>query len=65
MDGEGIDLWDAEDEFFYDVIHSTDGQNFPLRLHSMVGLVPLFAVLAVKLPCWPQTAVATPESAGK
>ena len=50
MDGEGIDLWDAEDEFFYDVIHLTNGQNIPLKLHSMVGLVPLFAVLAAPSP---------------
>ena len=50
MDGEGIDLWDTEDEFFYDVIHLTNGQNIPLKLHSMVGLVPLFAVLAAPRP---------------
>jgi Mannosyl oligosaccharide glucosidase. len=50
MDGEGVDLWDAEDEFFYDVIHLTNGQNIPLKLHSMVGLVPLFAVLAAPSP---------------
>ena len=45
MSGEAIDLWDAEDEFFYDVVHSSDGTNIPLKIHSMVGLVPLFAVL--------------------
>jgi hypothetical protein len=45
MDGEGIDLWDKEDQFFYDVIHLTSGQNFPLRIRSMVGIVPLFATL--------------------
>ena len=47
--GEGIDLWDEEDGFFYDVLHcdSTDGrvcQSIPLRVRSLVGLVPLFAV---------------------
>jgi len=47
MDGNGIDLWNATDEFFYDVVHLTDGQNIPLKIHSMVGLVPLFAVLTV------------------
>ena len=46
MDGEGIDLWDDEDQFFYDVVHLTSGENIPLKIHSMVGLVPLFAVLA-------------------
>jgi hypothetical protein len=45
MDGEGIDLWDKEDQFFYDVIHLTSGQNFPLKIRSMVGIVPLFATL--------------------
>ena len=45
MDGEGIDLWDPEDQFFYDVMHLTSGQNFPLKIHSMVGIVPLFATL--------------------
>ncbi|QDU28222.1 Mannosyl oligosaccharide glucosidase [Anatilimnocola aggregata] len=45
MNGEGINLWDEEDQFFYDVVHLTDGQNIPLKIHSMVGLVPIFAVL--------------------
>ena len=47
MDGAGIDLWDEEDQFFYDVIHLPSGQTIPLKMHSMVGLVPLFAVLVV------------------
>jgi hypothetical protein len=46
MSGEGIDLWDAQDRFFYDVVHLASGDNIPLRVHSMVGLVPLFAVTA-------------------
>jgi hypothetical protein len=44
MNGEGIDLWDSEDEFFYDVILLPSGQSIPLKIHSMVGLAPLFAV---------------------
>jgi hypothetical protein len=44
MDGAEIDLWDSEDEFFYDVILLPSGQSTPLKIHSMVGLVPLFAV---------------------
>lgn len=47
IDGAGIDLWDSEDEFFYDVVLLSDGQTIPLKIHSMVGLVPLFAVFAV------------------
>jgi hypothetical protein len=41
-DGEG--MWNDEDGFFYDVLHLTNDGNIPLRLRSMVGLIPLFAV---------------------
>ncbi len=41
---EGIDLWEDEDEFFYDVLNLPDGQSIPLKVRSMVGLIPLFAV---------------------
>jgi hypothetical protein len=46
--GEGIDLWDKEDEFFYDVLHLPNGQRIPLRVRSMVGLIPLFAVETIE-----------------
>jgi len=42
--GEDIDLWDEEHGFYYDVLHLPDGQHFPLKVRSMVGLIPLFAV---------------------
>ena len=42
--GEGIELWNKEDGFFYDVLHLPDGRACPLRVRSMVGLIPLFAV---------------------
>ena len=42
--GAGIELWDAEDEFFYDVLHVGDHNNARLKVRSMVGLIPLFAV---------------------
>ncbi len=42
--GEGIGLWDEEDEFYYDVVHLPGGERIPLRLRSLVGLIPLFAV---------------------
>lgn len=41
---EGIDLWDEEDEFFYDVLHTPDNRRTPIKIRSMVGLIPLFAV---------------------
>jgi hypothetical protein len=42
--GRGIDLWDEQDGFFYDVLHLPDDSRVPLRVRSMVGLIPLFAV---------------------
>jgi len=44
MGGQGIGLWDDEDEFYYDELHTEYGQNVQLKLRSMVGLIPLFAV---------------------
>ena len=46
MGGEGIGLWDEGDGFYYDVLHRADGGHLPLKVRSMVGLVPLFAVEA-------------------
>ena len=36
-------LWDDEDAFFYDVIRQADGTRVPLRVRSVVGLLPLAA----------------------
>ena len=44
MGAEGINLWDERDGFYYDVLHQHGSNPAPLRLRSMVGLVPLFAV---------------------
>ena len=44
MGNEGIGLWDDQDNFFYDVLCMPSGDKIPLRLRSMVGLIPLFAV---------------------
>ncbi|MBI3786513.1 MAG: glucosidase, partial [Deltaproteobacteria bacterium] len=41
---EGIELWDPQDGFYYDILHLPDGTHYPLRVRSMVGLIPLFAV---------------------
>jgi len=38
----GSGLWDEEDGFYYDRLH-VEGCAVPLRVRSMVGLVPLFA----------------------
>ncbi|HJT58428.1 MAG TPA: hypothetical protein VJ761_18120 [Ktedonobacteraceae bacterium] len=41
---EGIKLWDGEDEFFYDVLHLPDDSHLPIKIRSLVGLIPLCAV---------------------
>jgi hypothetical protein len=48
MGGEGIKLWDEEDGFFYDVLRTPDGDSVPLKVRSMVGLIPLFAVTTIE-----------------
>jgi hypothetical protein len=37
-------LWDDEDEFFYDALRLPDKRTVKLKIRSMVGLIPLFAV---------------------
>ncbi len=44
MGGEGIGLWDDGDGFYYDVLHRADGDHTQMKVRSMVGLIPLFAV---------------------
>ena len=41
---DSINLWDDEDEFYYDVLHTRDNRRMKIKLRSMVGLIPLFAV---------------------
>jgi Mannosylglycerate hydrolase MGH1-like glycoside hydrolase domain len=42
--GDGHDLWDEEDGFFYDNLHMPDDRRVPLRVRSLVGLIPMLAV---------------------
>jgi len=44
MSSDGGGLWDDEDKFFYDVLNLPDDVRVRLRIRSMVGLIPLFAV---------------------
>ena len=44
MLGTDNGLWDEEDQFFYDVLNLPDDKQVRLRVRSMVGLIPLFAV---------------------
>jgi len=41
--GQNIPLWDGEDRFFYDNLHLPDGRIVPLKVRSLVGLLPLIA----------------------
>ena len=47
LGGEGLSLWDEQDGFFYDVLH-TDGQHARIKVRSLVGLIPLLAVQAIE-----------------
>jgi hypothetical protein len=55
-DKDSLNLWNEEDGFFYDVLNTHDGNYTPLKIRSMVGLIPLFAIetlepeLTKKLP---------------
>jgi hypothetical protein len=55
--GEGIELWNREDGFFYDVLHLPDGSVNPLKVRSMVGLIPLLAVETLE----PETMARLPQ----
>jgi hypothetical protein len=40
-----IGLWDEEDQFYYDVLHSQkENKSEMIKVRSMVGIIPLFAV---------------------
>jgi len=46
MDRIGVhhkNMWDATDGFFYDLLHFPNGDTAPLKIRSMVGLLPLCA----------------------
>jgi hypothetical protein len=44
VDVDSTPLWDEQDEFFYDVLHLDSGEYIPLKVRSLVGLMPLLAV---------------------
>jgi hypothetical protein len=46
--GQGIELWDEQDGFYYDVLHFPNGEHRYLQVRSMVGLIPAFAVLTLE-----------------
>jgi hypothetical protein len=48
LGGQDVALWNEEDGFFYDVIHLPDGSFEPLKVRTLVGLIPLLAVQTVQ-----------------
>ncbi len=47
LGNEQTELWDPHDGFYYDVLH-LNGQQIPIKIRSMVGLIPLFAVETIE-----------------
>ena len=41
---EDVGLWDPGDEFYYDQLFLPDGERIPLKVRSIVGIIPVFAV---------------------
>jgi hypothetical protein len=48
LGGSGVGLWNEEDEFYYDVLHTPGGRYVPLKVRSVVGLLPLLAVETIQ-----------------
>ena len=46
---DALGLWDETDQFYYDHLHLPDGTNLPLKVQSIVGLIPLLAVQTMEL----------------
>lgn len=43
-----LGLWDEKDKFFYDILSVNKSESFPLRVRSLVGLSPIFAVTVIQ-----------------
>jgi hypothetical protein len=54
---DGAGLWHEEDGFYYDHVKADAGRT-PLRIRSMVGLIPMFAALALDSEAGPEGALA-------
>lgn len=39
-----ISLWDDQDNFYYDVVEMSNGKTERLKVRSLVGVIPMFAV---------------------
>jgi len=43
----GSGMWDDTDGFYYDMLRLPDGSSVPLRIHSMIGLLPMLPAVVV------------------
>lgn len=48
ISGENISLWNEEDQFFYDVLHPSGQHPMVMKVKSIVGIIPLFAVEPIR-----------------
>ena len=53
-------LWDEEDGFFYDALKLADRSSVPIKIHSMVGLLPLLPTSVI-----PPSIMAREQALGK
>lgn len=42
--GRGVSFWDPHDAFYYDILHLPDDSIIPMKVRSIVGLLPMLAV---------------------
>ena len=61
---EEVGLWDDEDGFFYDRILLADGSAVPVRVRSMVAMIPLLAAAVVNEEAIDRTLVTDKMFAG-
>jgi hypothetical protein len=43
-----LSLWNEEDGLYYDILDLPDGTRYQVKVHSMVSLIPLFAVMTLE-----------------
>ena len=58
---DSINMWDEEDEFYFDVLHTSNNEHKKLKVRSIVGLIPLFAVEVLE----PEVMEAFPDFAAR
>ena len=47
LNSGAVNLWDEQDGFYYDELCLPNGDSLPLRVRSLVGLLPIIAAVPV------------------